>query len=59
MPESGKTLTADSKVKSPGGKAANQVVAAARLGTSTRLVAATGNGQPGRDGLVSSHQPTS
>lgn len=52
LPRPGESLTSGSSVASPGGKAANQAVAAARLGTHTCLVAAVGNDQAGRDGLA-------
>lgn len=46
-PEAGETLRADSLAYAPGGKGANQAVAAARLGAPVRMVACVGDDAAG------------
>lgn len=56
MPEQGETVTGDAFFTAPGGKGANQAVAAAKLGADVRLVGRVGNdtfGQALLDGLRS------
>ena len=55
FPEPGETLTGDRFLTVPGGKGANQAVAAARLGASVAMVGAVGDDAFGKqlyDGLV-------
>jgi ribokinase len=51
VPEAGETLLADSFAVLPGGKGANQAVAAARLGGSVQMVGRVGDDGFGRDRL--------
>lgn len=49
LPEKGETLTAQSYITVPGGKGANQAVAAARLGAEVLMIGALGNDGFGED----------
>lgn len=49
LPLPGETVTATDVARFPGGKGANQAVAAARLGADTRLIAAIGNDEFGSE----------
>jgi ribokinase len=52
LPRPGETVTGATFTRVPGGKGANQAVAAARLGAEVTLIACVGNDQFGRDALV-------
>jgi len=52
LPERGETLTARSFVRLPGGKGANQALAAARFGAGVRFVAAVGDDHFADEALV-------
>jgi ribokinase len=52
LPRPGETITASSFERIPGGKGANQAVAAARLGTRVRFIGAVGRDDFGREALV-------
>lgn len=55
LPREGESLNVSSVDRSPGGKAANQAFAVARLGTSSHLVAAVGRDDAAKRGLSSLH----
>ena len=48
FPQPGETISASSKAVAPGGKGANQAVAAARSGATTAFIGAVGNDDDGR-----------
>jgi len=52
LPAAGETLTATAFSRVPGGKGANQALAARRLGAQVRLVAAVGSDDVAREALV-------
>lgn len=52
LPQEGESLNVRRVHRSPGGKAANQAVAAARLGATACLIAAVGDDSAGREGLA-------
>lgn len=56
FPQPGETVTGDTVTTVPGGKGANQAVACARLGVSTRLVGRIGNDTFGSDLRASLHR---
>lgn len=53
LPRGGETIAASPVVRHPGGKGANQAVAAARLGASVTLLSAIGDDEAGRTLLAS------
>jgi ribokinase len=52
LPRPGETVSGATLERIPGGKGANQAVAAARLGANVRLVGCTGDDPPAEDALV-------
>ena len=52
LPRAGETLTASSFERIPGGKGANQAVAASRLGAQVRFVGCVGRDEPAGEALV-------
>jgi ribokinase len=56
LPRAGETLTDATFARHPGGKGANQAVAAARLGAQVRMVAAIGDDDFAEDALAGLHE---